>query len=63
MVFNPHMVDNYAFFFNCTTVGLASDLWPPSKSFIRGLVPATMSLVGSMVVSLEVFFSSGFHCL
>ena len=25
LVFNPIMVDNYAAFFNCTPVGLASD--------------------------------------
>ena len=25
LVFNPIMVDNYAAFFNCTTVGRASD--------------------------------------
>ena len=25
LVFNPIMVDNYAVFFNCTTVGPASD--------------------------------------
>ena len=40
LVVNPIMVDNYAAFFNCTTVGRASDsmMTPPLKAIHLSLL-------------------------
>ena len=57
LVFNPIMVDNYAAFFNCTSVGRASD---DLKLFILiGWGRSFLSVAWPTGVQLMFFFCSG----
>ena len=48
LVVNPSTVDNYGFFFNCMTLGQASDLMTAlTLSLIRWLVPDACRWLGS----------------
>ena len=67
LVFNPIMVDNYAAFFNCTPVGLASYymyMIAPTKLFILvGWGWSFLSVAWSTVVHLMFSFAPDFSKL
>ena len=61
LVLNPITVHSYGFLFNCMTVSQASDsMTALTQSFNRGVGAWCLSVAGSTVAQLEVFFSSDY---
>ena len=64
LVFNPMMLDIYAFIFYCATAGSGLRLYDgANKRFLRGLMSDIVSLFGPFVFRTVICFTSGCQCL